>query len=57
MTKDQFKADLTLRLLDDILIQKNTGTEEEPNFELDSENLKNHLFLIQKLADFAFNGE
>lgn len=54
MTKEDFKAELTFRLLDDIITQKNIGTKDNPVYGLDEENMVNHLKLIKQIADFTF---
>lgn len=57
MTKEDFKIELTLRLLDSVISEKNMGTKEDPIFELDAENTMNHLKLIRKIADYTFGDD
>lgn len=57
MTKQEFKVELTLRLLDSALVEKNVGTKDDPIYELDAENLINHLNLIRQIADTTFEDE
>lgn len=57
MTREDFKIELTLRLLDSIILEKNIGTKEDPVFELDAKNTINYLKLIRKIAEYTFGDD